>query len=417
MFRLVLMFIFIFFSIINFSYADEKGLNDFKTAVLFFKKKEYKSALNYFKKAQKKGMNKSTLNFNLAVTYYKLKKYSEAKKYFIILIKDKKFNQITFHNLGLIAEKNNNKKIAVQWYKKSIDSNTSSKITQLSNIQLNKLLNRKKTNKKKITAYLSLSFGNDDNITNAASNSPSNKSDTYFKILAFINAPVSSKINFKGTLYNNSYNTLSTENYSFYSAGLDYLIKTINWQFVPELSLTNSSLNNINYQSNVDYKFTVKRRFDINSNLSIRLRYNEINSKNKAYNYLDGDRKQLRIDYNRKIKLGKLRLRYLIEKNNRKNTLTKNYSPTRQIIRARLKHKITNSWELSEDLSYRTSSYENVATITREDKRLQLRLSASKKINKTWTIGALYSHTNNDSNIASEDYKRNNIQIFSNWNF
>ena len=417
MFRSALTLILLTFMFHPSSYAAEKGLLEFNKGVSFFKKKKYKSALLYFKKAHKKGMNKNTLRFNLAVTYYKLKKYNQAIKNFNILTKDKKFQQISFHNLGLIAEKRKKKKTAVQWYKKSVNSNTSLKITRLSNIQLNKLLNRKLVKKKKISTYLSLAFGNNDNITNAASNSPSNKSDTYLELFAFISVPINSKISFKGTLYDNSYSTLSTEDFSFYSAGLDYLVKTKNWRLTPEINLTRNTLNGIAYQNLVNYKLTAKRKFDANSSLSMRFRYSDINSKNTAYDYLKGDRLQFRVDYKRKIKLGKLRWRYQLETNNREDKLTKNYSPTRHTIRARLKHKVSNGWELSEDLAYRISTYESVAGVTREDTRLLLRLSASKKINKEWSAGMRYSHTNNNSNLASEDYSRNNIQIFSNWNF
>lgn len=397
--------------------APSAGDTDFNAGVKQFKNKEYKTALNYFLKAKKAGMKKNSLYFNIAVSYYKLGNYNKSRTYFKQLSKKKKFSQIAYYNLGLIAEKRKNNKAAIQWYKKSVKNNTNTRITKLSNIKLDKLLNRKPVILKNTQAYISLAMGNDDNITNAASNSPSNKSDSYLELFAFIKTPINSNLSFKGTLYDNSYNTLSAEDFSFYSAGLDYLVRTKNWQLTPEISLLNSTLNSTGYQNMIDYKLTAKRKLDRKSNLAMRYRYSDIDSKNTVYDYLKGNRQQFRIDYKRKIKPGKLRIRYQLETNSRQNKLTANYSPTRHTMRLRLKHKITNNWKLSEELAYRLSSYESAAGVTREDTRLRLRVIASKKINKEWAAGIRYTHTNNDSNIVSENYRRNNIQVFSSWNF
>ena len=83
----------------------------------------------------------------------------------------------------------------------------------------------------------------------------------------------------------------------------------------------------------------------------------------------------------------------------------------------RLKHKLKNSWYLSEELELRKSRYQSSQGVLREDSRLRLRMVVNKKINKQWTSGLRYSYTDNDSNISIENYTRSNIQIFADWNF
>ncbi|MFK5914314.1 MAG: hypothetical protein QM484_08050 [Woeseiaceae bacterium] len=398
-------------------YASEIGITDYKSGVSHFKNKKYHSALQSFKKASKAGMNKSALHFNFGVTYFKLKQYKNAKKSFKRLLKDKNLRQIAYFNLGLIAEKRKRPKTAVKWYKKTIEFNSNKKLTQLANNKLDKLLKRKSTRKNKTQALVRLAFGNNDNITNAASNSPSNKSDRYLELFAFIKASVNSKTNFKASLYRTSYNTLSTEDFSFYSVGIDYLIKIKRWHLIPEISLSKSYLNNINYQNLIDYKITGKRRLTKKSNIDLHYRYSDINSQNILYDYLQGQRHQFSVDYKSKTSLGKLRLRYQLETNNRQNSATANYSPTRHAFRARLKHKFKNSWNVSEEIASRISTYGSAVGVVRKDTRVRLQVVASTKINKEWATGIQYSHTNNNSNIASENYKRNNIQIFTHWGF
>ncbi|MFV1985383.1 MAG: outer membrane beta-barrel protein [Thiohalomonadales bacterium] len=402
-----------------FSYAaDSAGEAEFNSGVKYFKQKQFQIALNYFLQANKSGMKKSSLYFNIAVSYYKLNNLKKANIYFKYLTQDEKFRQIAFYNLGLIDEKQKKPQEAIVWYKKSVENNTNTKITKLSNIKLDKLLDRKIKNvKNKTQTYIRLAFGNNDNITNVASNSPSNKGDNYSEIYAFIKTAVSSNMSIKGSLYQTKYNTLSNEDFRFYSVNLDYLIKTKNWKIIPEISITKSTLNDRDYQNIIDYKLTSKRKLGNKSSLYFRYRFSDIESQNILYNYLQGQRHQLRIDYRSKVNLGNLRLRYQLETNDRKNRLTKNYSPTRHTLRTRLKHKFGNKWNLSEELAYRISTYESVAGVTREDTRLRLRVDAGIKINKEWAIGTRYTYTNNDSNIVSEDYVSNNVQLYSKWFF
>ena len=416
MFRTIFIYT-ILFIIPAVSFSKEIYEADFNSGVKHFKKKEYKSALVYFKKAHSSGMKKSVLYFNIAVTYYKLGSYASAEKNFKHLIKDKKFRQIAFYNLGLIEEKRKNKKTAISWYQKTVSNNNNKNITQLANEKLDTLLKRKTTGKNKTQANISLAIGSDDNVTSASDQSPSNKSDTYLELFASIKTAINPKMNVKGALYRAKYNTLSAENFNFYSLGINYLLNTKYWKIIPEISLTKSTLGNANYQNIIDYKLTGKRNLANNSRLLLRYRYSDINSQNTFYNYLEGQRHQLRVDLKKKIDLGRLRLRYQLETNNRQNTLLENYSPTRHIFRARLKHRINNAWNLSEELAYRISNYDTAAGISRKDTRLRLRVIASKKIEKEWYAGVRYTYTDNNSNVSAEKYSRNNIQLFSNWDF
>jgi len=391
---------------------------EFNAGVKYFKQQQFKVALDHFLLAQKSGMKKSSLYFNIAVSYYKLNDLRNSSIYFKHLTRDKKFRQIAFHNLGLIEEKRKNNKKSISWYKKSVSDNKDTKITRLSNIELDKLLKRKKKNvTNKTQTYIRLAFGNDDNVTRIGSNSPTNKSDTYNEIFAFIKTALSSNVSIKGTLYRKEYNILSTEDFGFYSASLDYLIKTKNWKILPEINMTKSTLNDKDYQNVIDFRLTGKRKLKNKSSLNFRYRYSDIESQNIFYNYLEGQRHQLRLDYKSKTNLGSLRLRYQFEANDRKNKLTKNYSPTRHTLRARLKHKLGANWDLSEELAYRTSTYGSVASFIREDSRLRFRIDSGVNISKAWTLGVKYTYTDNDSNIASEVYSRNDVQLYSTWYF
>jgi len=391
--------------------------SSFTSGVQYFKQAKYNTALKYFNQAYSDGMKKSALFYNLGVTQYKLQRYKQAHSSFKRLSKDKKFRQIAYYNLGLTSESLKRKKQAIIWYNKSAKLDKNRKITHLANLQLDRLLKRKKKISKNVISSISLAAGSDDNITQAATNSPSNRSDSYTELFAYAKAPLSKNMNIKGSLYLLNFNSLSTENFKLFSVAIDYSIKRKNWKIIPELGLYNSTLSSTNFQQITDFKLTAKQKLKNNASLALRYRLSNISSQNAAYDYLKGQRHQLRADYKTRIKNGKVRLRYQLEFNNRQNLSSANYSPTRHNFRARLQHSLSNNWRLSEEADYRISQYGDAAGVTRNDQRLRLRFIATKQLARKWAAGIRYVYTNNTSNIYNEKYNRNNIQIFTNWDF
>jgi len=420
MFRInspVFVFVFVFLLFHIPVYAADPGVDEYNKGVAYFKDKKYYKALIFFKQASKAGMNKSSLYFNLGVTSYKLKNYKRSEYYFKNILKDTHFRQIALHNLGLVAEKRNKKNIAVRWYRQSVENNTSRRITYLSNKKLEYLTSKKKKSRNNINASIRVALGYNDNVTNEALNSPSNKKENYKEVFGYLKLPVSNRINFVGMLYKLNYDRLSTEDFILYSEGVDYTIRSRNWKFISKFTLTQSLLNNISFQNIVGFKVTGQRNLQNNARLKLYYQHSNIQSKNVLYNYLQGDRHQLISEYKKKTVLGYLRLRYKIEVNQLQNTLTANYSPTRHSLRTRLKQNLKNNWTLSEEVAYRVSKYETVSNLTRIDSRLRLQFMITRALQHNWSIGIRYNYTKNNSNVSNETYSRNNINTFLSWNF
>lgn len=413
----ILLLCIIIFSHISISFALDNSESSFNSGIKYFKQKKYTEALAYFNKARTQGMTKSSLYFNIAVTNYKLGNYKKSELNFKRLLKDNNFRQISFYNLGLIAEKRQQKKLAINWYTQAEKDTTDSKITQLASIKLDNLLNRKPVEGKTHQANIRLAFGNDSNITSSASNSPSNKTDNYIELFAYLKIPVSQNFNFKANIYSINYLNFSAENFLLYKAGVDYSTGIKNWKIHPGFSLSQSSYGNSGYQDTFNLKLSGEHHLNNRSRVLLGYRYSDIRSQNSLYDYLQGSRHQFRADYINKIVLGQLRFRYQLELNNRKNTSTANYSPVRNELRVRLIHPLENNWNFSTELGLRNSRYGAVAGTTRSDSRLRLLVAASKNFRQGMYAGIRYLHTDNKSNIASETYNKNNIQLFASWNF
>ena len=408
MLRIIFLTLF-FLANISPAMSATKGENAFNSGIKYFKKNKYKSALYQFKKAHSYGMKNDSLMYNLGVTYYKLGDDKNSKKYFNLLTKNKKFRQVAYYNLGLIAEKSKDKKAAIKYYKKSVKI-ANSRISTLANSRLDILLKRKNS-EKNINTYLNVALGSDDNISNATSNSPSNKSSTYLEIFASVKSPINNKMDLKGSVFSINYNNNPSENYMFYSAAVNYKVKTNGWKVIPEVAFLKSNYNKSDFQNILDLKLIGKKTLNNKNRLSLRYRFSDIRSQNTLYNYLQGNRHQFRVDYKTKIQLGWVRWRYQIEANDRKNSALSNYSPTRHTLRMRLKQKL-DDLNFTEEIGYRISQYGEASGISRNDKRLRLNVSMSKHLSRDLLSGIQYHHTNNSSNVSGENYSRNNFQVF-----
>ena len=270
---------------------------------------------------------------------------------------------------------------------------------------------------KEVKSFIRLGFGNDDNITGTASSSPSNQSDNYLELYASIKSPMENNVNFNVAFYSLNHSSFPVNNYMFYSAGLDYRTKINDWEITPEVNIIQSTLNSFSFQSVLDLNVSADQKLTQSSRISLSYRYSYISSQNVLYDYLQGISHQIRAEYKDKTALGKIRLRYQLELNNRENSLSTNHSPTRHEFRVRLTQSLKNNWGISEEIDYRLSHYGEVSSIFRNDARFRLKLSARKKIDKNTDAGIRYTYTSNNSNETTEEYWKNKIQINVDWRF
>jgi tetratricopeptide (TPR) repeat protein len=388
--------------------------SDFKEGVKAFKAFQYDKAIQAFERSQSKGNKSAALYYNLGVSYYKTAQYAKAQQAFNRLLNNNKFRQLAQYNLGLVNFKQQNKDKAIDWFRKAAaDKNGNPKITALSNRMINKLAPPKKRG---INGIVSFGYGHDDNVTLVSTGSPTNQSDNYTELFGYISIPVAQVI-FNANLLSLDYQTVDSADFMQLSGGVSYPIKVSAWTMKPGLQLSKSKLNSTDFQTTTDVIIEGKTLFTDKSVLALRYRYSDIRSDNSAYDYLEGNRQQLRVQHTSNTAAGQLRLRYELELNDRQNLPTANYSPTRHTLRARLKRDLTENWQLKAEANWRNSQYDEAAGITREDTRYLIDLNAVRKLNKTWRAGLRYTYTDNKSNIAAETYTRNDVRLYADLRF
>lgn len=394
--------------------AFDEGINAFKS-------KNFDNAIQAFERAKSDGMQSSLLHYNLGVSYYKTGQYQNAVASFLEAMHDTKLHQLSQYNLGLVYLKLERNEDAVGMFRRASENNSSPRVTKLAN----KMLEKHAPDKRKLnlSGLFSFAYGNDDNVTQTSTNSPTNIGDNYLTTFAFIDVPFQS-LTLNASIFVHDYQDLDTEDLMLVSAGILVPVIMSDWRITPSLHLSRSKLNSVNFQKTTDFKLAAETSIDKNSRLAFRYSYSDIDFDGTTYDYLLGDRQQYRVDYKTKTSAGKIRVRYELETNNRQNLTNTNYSPTRHTLRMLLKRPLFNATNMDVELSFRDSEYDPAAVsgspgsfITRSDKRKQFRLNIYNQISSDWTVGLRYIYTDNDSNLSAETYTRADTQAYANWVF
>ena len=382
----------------------------FMNGVKAYKKGDYQSAEQYFSGAKKQGYKDLKLDYNLGVVSYKQEKYEQAISYFNNLTSSEKYSSVAHYNIGLSLERQGKKEEAYKFYQLAANDESSEKIQNLANKKLKKTTESKAKQKKNWDIYTSVAYGYDDNVTLVAEDTASGQSDSYWQIYgrARYTTPIDARI--YASIFDIQYDDLDDEDYRSLKAGIDYPFKLNQWKMTPALEYSESKLGDDDYQEITDYKLKARKRFGKNS-LTLSYRYSDIDAADNQYDYLEGDRHRVRINYRMPIDIGKLRLRYQYETNDRKDTANTSYSPDRHTLEAKLAHELNDSWEVYVDGSYRYSDYPSKGGRQREDDRYRMAVGTEYEINKTWSLSAKYEYTDNHSDRSEDEYTRNVYQL------
>lgn len=387
----------------------------FEQGMKAFQAQDYPQAIQYFIRAIDQGDNPYVVNYNLGVSHYKLGQYQEAELAFSKALPSPKLKQIVEYNLGLVKLKQHLKREALEWFTKASRGIDDPKVAALANRMLAKYKVSKKR-KNFIDGGIIAAYGYDSNVTQAATGTPSERSDHVLETYAYLNF-LFRHVDLKFYYFNQDFSQLDSNDFTQLSAGLAFPFRAHKWRLTPSVHHARSELENMDYQTINDLRFDAKRFIGKGDYVRFRYRFSDIISDNPLYDYLDGSRHQLRADYFIITAYGRFRFRYEYEDNSRQNSVSDNYSPRRNSLQIQLKNSLSTHFRMKNELLYRNSHYEETAGFIREDYRRQYRFHLYAIPVRNFETGLRYTYTDNDSNDSLETFTRNVTQAYLNWYF
>lgn len=393
-----------------------------------YDKGNYEQAKFFYEKAltqaQVQGQTTRLIYYNLGSVCYKLKQFEQSGVYFKKLVNDEKLAALAYYNLALIENKQGNNESAIHYFNRSKAVSKNLQLSTLVDQQLLKLKTptaekalpgKDKTIKKKDwNAYLYLSPGHDSNINFAPLEVASNQSGNFLQVIGLFDKVIAGSSSdqkkpallFTSSVFVSNYFSSDFNDYNLYDIGLRYLLPVNQWRNSIELNLKQSTYGHTDYQQRYVATFKTRRRFSAGDTLRLRYRYEQIDSQDPQFDYLEGYRQKFRLGYQFKWPQDSVYLWYELELNDRQNTVTRNYSPTRNTARLRYEKKFNASNSAYVEVEYRYSDYEPTATQDRLDKRSGYLFAYVYDIATDWQVLARLSYRNNRSTDSLFSYDR-----------
>jgi len=407
--RTVVILIFVLFPLFSIS-ADEKDAFDLGKKA--FDNNQYQLALVYFKQAKNNGLDTVSLTYNVAVTHYKLEQFEQSKIYFNKIRSNPKMTSLVEYNLGLIELKLNNNKMAVELFNNVYQNTSKKKLKSLAKKQLKKLnVTVKNKSKNKVKARLSIGNAFTDNVTSISTGTASGEADSFTVLVASIEGALTNTfkqgITAKVRYLNQNYSKFDQYDYSDTEFNVKYNFINGSYENYIVAFTRKSNLNSKSYQTRTGFEAKLKNLINKKKSLIYRYRYEDITEDQNRYLYLSGYRQRFRVGYFVKGNKNTNRIWYQIEVNDRNDTLTRSYSPTRHTLRYSYSLALTTKWKSRTDLEYRYSDYPNVAIQDRQDDRIRFLTGISYKLSKSLKFRGRYEYRNNASTDPTYVYKRN----------
>ena len=385
---------------------------DLASGIEFFTQGDYSKAKKLFIRAEKNGLNSPELIYNLGSVFYKLEQYKISRKYFEKLRLDKNLGYLAHYNLGLIENKLGRDKEALEFFEISALLTDDRGLVSLSKKQIDTI---RSSDKKSWIGYVSTRYGFDSNVTLASSSLSTSQSASRFQTLGFIDWKLSKgasdRFHVSSSIFSNSYSTdQNLDDYSF-SLGFEYRASISNWKFSSRLNGKKSVFAGDDYLSTTELAIEARNQWSQDTEIRIQLKQEEISSLSSQFDFLEGDLSRVNIRLRHGSKRREFRYEYGHESNDRQDTATASFSPTRDQFAIQYYRYSSKKLRTGVKLEYRVSDYEPVGSQDREDERSRLKLDYKYQADGTWSVIAEFLYTDNRSTDPVYEYDKYTVIV------
>lgn len=389
----------------------------------FFNEGNYAQAKTAFEQALElalqQGQPVSSLYYNLGSVCYRLQQYEQSRRFYKKLADDEKLAAVAYYNIALIDNQQDRKSSAIFYFNKSRQASNDEKFTQLVDRQLEKLKQDSLAKTTTVTqkdwhAYFYLSTGYDSNIEFAPLETASNESGSFAQAIGIFDKVIAGKgtgtrqsaLLVTSSVFLSNYFSTDFNDFNQFDIGLRYAFPLNRWRNKVDLNLKKLTYGHEDYQRIESATFRTRYRFANKDVLRLRYRYEQIESLDQQFDYLEGNRQRLRAGYQFIWPRDALHLWYELEFNDRENTVNRNYSPTRNTLRLRYEKRLNDVNMVYGEMEYRHSKYDPTPVQDRDDNRSSYLLAYVYDIKPDWQLMAKWRFRSNRSTDPVFSYDR-----------
>lgn len=415
---------------------DGKAL--FAQGVQASREGDHQRAGQLFSAAMLAGYNVPALHYNLGVTYYRLGNLQKSKSEFQKLLGNKQLSPIACYNLGLIAAKSGQDRVAINYFGITYNISENPELRQLSKLALERYETQVEEISSKDPAevesgtdgFVSLAMVRDNNVNlvNDELQIATEQADTARELLLSVNSILLGKrsdglqlsVLADVTRYNDALISKDFDS-SQYHAALSYLHEQNSLQMRYEIGYDSIDFGGQEFQRITSAAIRSRLYLDNANYMRLAYQYMAIDSNDQLYQFLDGNSQKLSLDFTFPSGSHKYRFGLIVESNNREDELNqapgsssvlfRSYSAKRATARAAYYYRISRDWRFKIDMRYRRSLYNDEDRIIlasigeidyqRIDNQQRILSGLTMNLSKNWKVSLTHEYVDNDSNRLS----------------
>lgn len=420
----------------------------FSQGIVASKQNKPEEAIEAFKAAQAAGMDKPLLHYNLGVSYFQTGQYEDAKRAFAQLVDNPKYSPLVNYNLGLIALKNDEISNAEDRFRYSLKTSSDRTLRALSVKALNRLGVqvkskgfRKKGGGRAWYGLVDVSISDDSNVNldNAdALLGGSTNRDTVLGVIAKAHTYISGErkdgIRFDVVTDILKNQTFSARDFSSIHLSLSKETNVEMWPYHVRGFFQQNRFGGNAYSRMLGFEMGAERKLSAMIKFKLRYRYYKRNAADPVFDYIDGDRHQLRgrIYWGERKHRWRFEYKYQLDNSAdlRGNNFFRSYSNERYTIRITKYFPIVGKFSGKVDVEHRDTNYmgndvlSSGTTYLRHEDRTRASLEFRYMGTRHWDLYFTYRHTDNVSNrldntneVDTFSYERDQILLGSIWRF
>ncbi len=405
--------------------AATAGQPDFDRGLKAAQNGQHQQAIRAFLQAQQAGFDKPALHYNLGVSYFRIEDYAKARQQFERLTRDPQWAALAHYNLGLVARRLDNSDRAADHFELAYRHTDNARLRALAATALDRLPVADRDARTTLSA--TVAAGYDSNVAlapDAETVNLTDNSDLFVEAGAVINHRLSADRSgaryLFGGLHVRQYTDVSEYDQQSLRLGLNQLQTGQRWQLDLSAYVDTIYVDSSRFEQALNVDVRARRPLAGGKVLGLRYQGGLIDGGSR-YAYLDGWQQRLGINTLLPTDIGRLRLGYQLELNDR-DDLTQSgeffsYSPTRHSLFVVLDRSGPDNWRYILRGEYRYSDYADpyrisngtTTEVKREDHRYLAGVRGQRKLSDKTDLFLDYRYIDNDSTLEAYDYARHQI--------
>jgi len=370
---------------------------------------EYQEALRLFTAAREAGSTGPSSYYNIGVSQYRLRDYDAAEATFATLAAEfPALRELAEYNRGLALRATGNladARVAFERARSSADD----KIAALANAQLAAIGAPQLVDEPRWTGYFAGGLGYDDNVAllNELVLPSSEASSPLAEVLGVLTRDFGPRpLRFDASAYAVHYPDVGDFDQTAVRLALEAERRLGQWTLFVGPTLGRTTVDRDGFEELIGADLRLRRAFGTGFVFEARAIYDDSNAADPRFAYIDGSRRLLRLSMQH---TGPARVRagYDAEHNDRADP---GVSPSRERWSVVYQRRLSENWTADAAFAHRTSRY-SAASVPREERLLELSLSARRELRGNWILGVEYQWFDNDSTAAEFTYDGQRIAL------